>query len=234
MTDSEYRSHKAISNSSLGELLAKITGRSTMKAKPETLQFGTTFHQICLQPELPVDWSIHHVTERYKMMQMQENLFRFMNDFGLVLIEPEQAQFWTDWDTDLQCKAKVDAKMASYLDGKYIVDLKTTSAKSSQEFVNCFESYGYDRQAAFYADGHDCSVPDHSDPLNELLYVSNRVLFIAVQKCKPYNVFSVDMSKQRSMIDMGRKKYKRLMKQAAIELANPGGWRPSEWSRKEA
>lgn len=226
LTDADYRRFPAFSNSSLGELLAKVMNRPKIKAKPETLQFGTTLHQFALEPNRPIDWAIHDDKERYAMMQMRDSLQKFMAETmpGVIFRHIEIPIFWTDSDTGLPCKAKIDVKLANWKNRNWIIDLKTTSEKSSEAFFDCFEDYGYDRQAAFYADGND------TDYLEEYL-VGNNVLFIAVQKCKPYNVFSIDLSIRPQVIEQGRKKYKRLLRLAAEEMKKPYGWRPSEWNR---
>ncbi|GAB3278146.1 hypothetical protein GCM10027347_52350 [Larkinella harenae] len=220
MTDLEYRRLQRIANSDLTELLAIKTGKPLQKAEPKTLQFGTTFHQMILEPEKPVDWNIHHVTERAKLLEMHSSFLRWDPYWfaNMHLFETEMVvDDAIDDNTGVALKAKLDLFNKQY---RWISDVKTTSCRSSQDFFDTFTTYGYDRQAAFYLDIY--SVKGY------------KFKFIGIQKVKPYDVFVIDMSisdDRRRMIDEGRRKNAQLLKVAKRELENPNGWRPSSWSR---
>jgi hypothetical protein len=55
--------------------------------------------------------------------------------------------YWTDFYTKVECKSKLDI----YKKGM-VIDIKTTRARTQQEFEQCIQNYEYDRQMAFYAD----------------------------------------------------------------------------------
>ena len=97
---------------------------------------------------------------------------------------------------DVLCKCKLDIWLA---DSRSIVEIKTTSASSQEQFERNFFDYNYDIQVAFYFDVVSSSI---SLDVNEY-YV------LGVQKEPPYQVFKVvpDMS----TFDLGRVRYSRLL-----------------------
>jgi hypothetical protein len=86
----------------------------------------------------------------------------------------EQPIFWTDTQTEVECKAKPDW----ITDGGIIVDLKTTEDASPVGFARSVKKYRYDVQAAFYSDGYEQSTGK----------TCNGFMFIAVEKAPPYLV----------------------------------------------
>ncbi|WP_128547224.1 PD-(D/E)XK nuclease-like domain-containing protein [Larkinella soli] len=217
MDDLTYRRLPAYANSDLTELLCLKTGRSLQKADPKTLQFGTIFHQLVLEPEKPVDWSGIHVKEQYALIQMQESFLKWIDPFWHSLHDREVIITETDVATKLPIKGRIDA--VHKISGR-IIDVKTTSCRDAQSFYNTFVEYGYDRQAAFYLDLHGISIANF--------------LFIGIQKIKPFGLFMIDMGvsvERRLMLEEGRRKNVRLLQQALRESQNPMGWRPSSWSR---
>ena len=62
--------------------------------------------------------------------------------------ETEKAYFWTDEETGIEMKCKVDKE---YL--PIVPDLKTTTDASPENFPRTCFKYGYHRQAAIYLDG---------------------------------------------------------------------------------
>lgn len=219
MNELDYRSANSYANSDLSELLRIRRGEPThLNVKPETLQFGTTFHSMALEPDLSIDWSRHHVTERYTMMQMAESYRAQMP--GYVFSAVEQAVFWTDPVTGLPCKGRIDAVTQRHDGQTMLIDLKTTMCKSPNEFYDTFVKYGYDRQAAYYVDGYATaySVPPP------------RFVFVGVQKAKPFGVYIIDMMQsegRRQVVENGRVKNRRLLADAKAT-----GWVPSSWSRQ--
>jgi hypothetical protein len=59
----------------------------------------------------------------------------------------EQEVYWQEFYTGVECKSKLDIYKPNQ-----VVDLKTTSARTEKEFMECILRYEYDRQMAFYAD----------------------------------------------------------------------------------
>ena len=74
MTDHQYRTLARYAHSDLCELANIRLGLPLKPIDPKAAQFGTTFHQMILEPEKPIDWTRHHVTEHYKLMQMERNM----------------------------------------------------------------------------------------------------------------------------------------------------------------
>ncbi|GAB4042643.1 PD-(D/E)XK nuclease-like domain-containing protein [Spirosoma litoris] len=224
LTDHEYRVLPAYANSDLSELFNLRTGNIQKPIDPKAAQFGTTFHSMILEPHKPIDWTKHHIKERHTIMQMQESFTANASPLSLDLIlagAHEVVKTWTDPITGLPCKAKLD-NYGEVSAGTYVIDLKTTSARSSSEFFDCFIKYGYDRQAAYYLDAVG-------------LYPDN-FIFIGIQKAKPFNVYEINMNvshDRQLMLKNGRSKNERLLRDAYNESIKPNGWKPSSWSRLE-
>ncbi|WP_170061155.1 PD-(D/E)XK nuclease-like domain-containing protein [Spirosoma aerolatum] len=218
-----------IAHSDLCELFNLRMGKPARSIDEKAARFGTTFHSMILEPEKPIDWTQHHVTERAKLLEMEKS-FRDLSKTSILardmiaMGQREKVVQWMDTSTGLPLKAKLDAHYATPLErfGKQVViDLKTTSCESSYHFFNRMIEYGYDRQAAFYLDavGSDYNF-----------------YFVAIQKRKPFDVFEINMAfsvDRRAIIDQARAKNARLLRDAYQELQKPDGWRPSSWSRIE-
>jgi exodeoxyribonuclease VIII len=98
------------------------------------------------------------------------------NSFVLDLLrgaKTEVTSTWTDADTGMDCKARVDA----YNTNGIVVDLKTTIDASPKGFARKLSAYGYDGQAAYYLKG-----------LQENGVKAEHFVFIAVEKSPPYLV----------------------------------------------
>lgn len=65
----------------------------------------------------------------------------------------EEAFFWTDPDTGVQCKARLDSWHRDENGVPVIVDYKTTTDASYRGFQRDVQSYGYFFQAAMYSEG---------------------------------------------------------------------------------
>ena len=226
MTDTEYRSLPRLANSDLTELQFRQMGYQIRPIYPTTAQFGTTFHQLILEPDRPIDWTIHTPKQRADLLQMQASYQKFRDRFlhtGPFHFDQTERILLFDLPVDtlaVACKAKLDA-VGQFDDQSWVVDLKTTSASSAKEFLASVDKYDYDRQAAFYVDALG---------LVSGQQLRNNVLFIGIQKQKPFTIYSVNMQQQPKLMQVGRRKYQSLLKKAVIELANPQGWRPSNWA----
>ncbi len=212
MTEYEYRAHPAYANSDLTELLTLHTFKPLKKASPKTMQYGTTLHQLILEPDRAVDWSRHSKSEGQRMRELALSVRERTADLlgGLAFEKPV---FWQCGLTGLPLKAKPDGVRAGL-----VVDLKTTSARSCEEFVSKFQWYGYDRQAAYYLK----AVPEATE-----------FLFLGVQKAKPHLVYEVWFKRHDEFIEIGTKKIDRLLRLAHEESRKEGGWRPSSWKMTE-
>ena len=86
--------------------------------------------------------------------------------------EPEVSLLWTDPETGLRCKARVD-----WLAPGFAVDLKTTKDSSPASFARSIANYRYHVQQAHYRAG-----------LDALGIRNDAFFFIAVEKAPPYPV----------------------------------------------
>lgn len=235
MTDHEYRTLNAYANSDLIELGNIKLNIQDNAINPIAARFGTSFHTLLLETQKPIDWSFHTPIEHAKILAMRDSFNsvwnQFYREYPIAAQQTEVVKTWTDPETGLPCKAKIDLKADNPGPGRtptlfdptitpFLVDLKTTSAKDANEFYDLFVKYGYDRQAAYYLDAYG---------------LGYGFTFVGIKKAKPHDVFIIDMSvstERRAMIDYGRKKNAFWLRKAAIEAQNPNGWRPSAWSRK--
>ena len=64
----------------------------------------------------------------------------------------EASMFWTDADTGVHCRGRID-KLAATAAGLVNVDLKTTADASMRGFAKSAANFGYHLQAAAYEDG---------------------------------------------------------------------------------
>ena len=75
-----------------------------------------------------------------------------------------------------------------------VYDIKTTTCGTIEAFAKSAEKYGYDRQAAFYLDSVG----------------AKKFVFVVLCKTKENTIFIITCEK--SFIEQGRKKYKKLLK----------------------
>ena len=71
----------------------------------------------------------------------------------LLACEHEVPLFWTDSDTDVNCKCRLDAMLTDEEGRITIVDYKTASDASYKAFSRDVIAYGYHFQAAMYSEG---------------------------------------------------------------------------------
>ncbi|NID09413.1 PD-(D/E)XK nuclease-like domain-containing protein [Fibrivirga algicola] len=215
-TEHQYRTElKRYANSDLSEL----SGKPRFNVKPETMAFGTAFHTMTLEPDKPVEgWDLLTAPQQWQLCSMWGQV---MNDESIAPLlaksEHEQVRCWDDPITGLPLKAKIDG----WLDrGRYVhvIDLKTTSCRSEDEFIKTCQDYNYDRQGAFYLSSDQRAA-----------YFS----IVGVQKQPPYQVWHHRYHIDSDFIQTGMKKMRYLLALAKEEADKPNGWRPSSWSRIE-
>lgn len=119
----------------------------------------------------------------------------------------ENVCLFNDPINDLPCKAKLDLVWKN----KLVVDLKTTSQRTYEKFVESCYTYDYDRQAAFYLDAIG----------------GKRFIFVGIQKIKPFDIFIFEPEKL--FIEAGREKYQRL-----LEVMKETNFVPSSWMKQES
>lgn len=109
--------------------------------------------------------------------------------------KPEVSIFWTDEDTGVDCRGRLDW----YLDYGTIVDIKSTLNAGPENFSHSVLKYRYWVQAAMYMDGLKAL---HQEPRD--------FVFAAWEKYPPYA--SAFYYATPELLDAGRKEYKRLLK----------------------
>lgn len=110
----------------------------------------------------------------------------------------ELSGFWTDPETGIECKVRLD--FLRLVNGRGIVDVKTCIDASSNGFAKQIANFGYDVQAAFYQDG-----------VKVLTGYTIPFYFIAIEKTAPYAVAVYKAGDD--VIEVGRSKY-----QGALQL----------------
>jgi len=190
--DKSYRAIEAYSNSRLSQIKNQLIGiqrPSPLKA----FSMGSILHQLILEPELAEAEDYVFLTpaprrhlQAAKKSAMRNRLLKKI--LGSEATQIEQVFTWTDANTELPCKAKVDI---AYEDrrGLHVIDLKSTGAVDRAAFLADCVKYEYGRQAAFYLDGTGAET----------------VVIYGIQKRAPYRVFRKRYTKRE--LEIGRKMY---------------------------
>ena len=210
----DYRSIPRISNSDLSELHNHIFGIN--RPKPvAAFAFGSLVHSLILEPDsnpdvptgVSLDWlAIERISEIAAGDEHLQTLLRTS--------KKEQVILWDCPDTGLLLKSKIDIVQRRK---SLVVDLKTTSEKTFDSFMQSAIKYDYNRQAAFYLDAAGCK----------------SFGFSVIQKVAPFNIWHIEFDTDSEFIQAGRKKYKRLLrdwKQREV-MGNP--FTPSTWTTHE-
>lgn len=100
--------------------------------------------------------------------------------------EVELSGVWTDKVSGALCKMRLDKIIK---DRKIIVDIKTTTDASEDEFLKTLFNYGYDRQSAFYMRG-----------ARALGFEIEAFAFIVIEKEPPYKSQVFELGAQSLMI----------------------------------
>jgi hypothetical protein len=197
MNDEQYFALNELSNSRLGFIKCLRDNLEQFKAKEETFAFGTQFHQAALEPEkyaaaLKVDPTYsknrHKIAEMVKACKDNAVLCDLLNSPGLV----EYVHRFDEARYGLKCKIKMDKFFENL---KSILDLKTTAAKTLEEFLESIVKYGYHRQGAFYIDGA----------------CADRFIIVGICKTYPHKTFTVILPFDHPLIEQGRTEYEELI-----------------------
>ncbi len=188
----DIRRIKAVSNSKLTRLLYQLKGKDLL-FPARCLVFGAAFHAMILEPDrfyLP-DYNLRNsekrnLDEMFKAVMDSELLHSL-----LAKSETEVSHIWIDKLTGLKCKAKFDLVVSK----ENLIDFKTTSARSKEEFEIQLQQYDYDRQTAFYLDG----------------FGGISFMVFGIQKYPPYKIFHKIYHIDSDFVKQGRKKYRFLM-----------------------
>lgn len=174
------------------------------------LLFGQVVHKLLLEPDgFETEFAVlPEVDRRTKAGKDEYNAFLDANDGkGIVTLEMfqtawemaekakqepfvakllkgerEKPFFWTDEDTGVECKCRVDC-LSEIGESLVIVDYKSCTDASNDGFMRDAIKYGYTLQAAMYSEGVERNTG------RKPLFV-----FIAQEKTEPYsiNIFQSD------------------------------------------
>lgn len=208
MTESEYRAHPAISYSDLKNL--KISYNyflESKKGKPSTqsMEFGTAFHTLFLEPEkFKTDYIVTDLDRRTKAYKelieanpnakiLTESEFtkltnmaesarqKFEQMFGLNYLEdfPTQIEtpYFANLISDIESKCKPDLILPNE---RIIIDLKSTQSAYPDEFTRAITTYHYGLQAAYYL----------------AVTGMDRFLFLATESQAPYQSCFYELKKE--------------------------------------
>ena len=148
---------------------------------------GNAWNDFCKENE---NKDIITTSEMSKFQELSKILHASEDIQGLLEGVKEAPMVWLDETTGIKCKGKADvfSKKANT-----IIDIKTTTKASLNEFRRHAYKYGYNRQAAFYMDG----------------FGADRFMFIVIEKSAPYNFGIYECSQE--FINSGREDYKELL-----------------------
>lgn len=191
----------------------------------ESMQLGTHVHTAVLEPDRFLTETVIAPKFDRRTTQGKTDAFNFSEqNLGKTLIEKDDMEiiagcrksilgnqkaaellatgdaegslFWSDFDSNVQCKARPD--FISRQRG-YLVDLKTTQDASEFAFSKSIAQYFYHMQAAFYLEGMATVSGQRFE----------RFFFIVVETSRPFGcrVFSLDFGS----IEKGRELYKKAL-----------------------
>ncbi len=120
----------------------------------------------------------------------------------LAMGEPEVALSWTDEDTGILCRGRMD--WITKVNGEYaIVDLKTTRDASPVLFGRDCARFSYHLQLAYYADAVEQATGEFP-----------RCVVVAVESHAPYDVVTYVV--EDDVLDIGRSEYKLLLEKLKV------------------
>jgi hypothetical protein len=119
----------------------------------------------------------------------------------------EEAVTWTDAETGLPCKGRLD-----YIRPELFCDLKTTRDPSPVKFGQSCHNYGYVGQVAFYHDGAVAA---------RLIPGAHRPYLIAAQTSGPYDVAVYQLTE--ADLQLGRRIYRSLLR-TIVQCTDSGIW----------
>ncbi len=221
MPAAEYHAHPAVSRSDLALVRqcpalyrAKLDGLLE-RAESQAMRLGTLIHTAVLEPaELEKRYAAfdgrcgtkaHHAAQEAnpgrelvkpadleRAQAMRESVANHPAASRLLAEgEAELSIFWCDAETGIECKCRPDWLTPA----GDVVDLKTASCASPDEFARSVWRYRYDVQSAFYADGCRATGLD-----------VRRFVFVAVEKEPPHLVAVYELDAMDA--ELGRKRYK--------------------------
>ena len=206
LSNADYHAHPAISKSGLDKIAKSPAhykaSRETKHEDSDALVFGSAFHDYILLPDtfqtaytvLPPDFNGRTKEGKAMLESIRQSGQTVLKAEWLTAIEgmaaaiaahpkasallqggkAEQSIFWTDEDSGIDCRCRPDYLNPSGI----IVDLKSTTDASPEEFARSVAKYRYHVQDAFYSEGYYQATGQWP----------RGFVFIAVEKTAPYAV----------------------------------------------
>ena len=206
LSNADYHAHPAISKSGLDKIAKSPAhykaSRETKHEDSDALIFGSAFHDYILLPDtfqtaytvLPPDFNGRTKEGKAMLEIIRQSGQTILKAEWLTAIEgmaaaiaahpkasallqggkAEQSIFWTDEDSGIDCRCRPDYLNPSGI----IVDLKSTTDASPEEFARSVAKYRYHVQDAFYSEGYYQATGQWP----------RGFVFIAVEKTAPYAV----------------------------------------------
>lgn len=137
-----------------------------------------------------------------KILSMSKKLLSSPAVCELLEGEYEQEFYWTDEETGLECKAKLDI----YKKKSHVADIKTTDCADPEIFHKSIFKYAYHRQGGMYLDAVKENIPYY---------------IIAIEKEAPFEFSILKLSED--VLEYGRREYKTLLERCAQCFLN-GYW----------
>lgn len=120
-----------------------------VRQETPSMIFGSLCHALVLEPETikPEKFTTKKEKEAYAAaVIMRDALFR--NSGVRKLLKEGSPEKPLYWENGISCKAKLD-----YYRNGLIVDYKTTTSVTPEDFAKSIVNFGYHRQAAWYMEG---------------------------------------------------------------------------------
>jgi PDDEXK-like domain of unknown function (DUF3799) len=204
LTQSQHRALPGISNTDLGRIADEALGRPQRNCAA-AYAFGAYFHSALLEPATrsvgPDAASEDDALTRTRAAALAKVIRRQRYPRHVLYWgAAEQSYTATHEPTGLIVKVRPDLIIDSpKRTRRTLIDFKTTSCATRDQFLATVEAYDYDRQGALYAD----------------VLGAQRVVLLAVQKRPrkdaPPAVWRVELTPEQ--LATGRKKYGRLLRE---------------------
>lgn len=239
----DYRALDGLSISALKEMRTSPMKYQYSLTAPRfetpAMALGTAAHLAILEPHrmgtefAPIypgavrrgkEWEAHQALHAGKLMLNQTELDAVIGMRESVLLyapamelletgDAEVSMLWTDAETGLPCRGRMDWLTMDGEDTDIIVDLKTTKSVNAQAFGKQAHSLGYHLQAAYYCDGFFTATGRYP-----------QFKFLCVESSAPHEValFSVPAE----VIAQGRMEYRQLLARL-VECEASGVWPPA-------
>lgn len=235
MTEQEYRAADGINKSTLWEMRKSPAHYKYLLDHPiadtAALHFGRALHSAALTPtaykrdfqiapvidkrsktyaawkeSLPDGMEVVSMDEAQTIREMVRAIRKNKDAMNLLRgTRREVPLFWTDTDTGLLCKCRIDA-----LSSSAAIDLKTTTDASGRAFQRDAFKYGYHVQAAHYLNGIEAVKGKRPE-----------WYFITIEKAAPYVIHIFRASEQ--FIEYGEYMRNELL-EAVKRCTESGNW----------